>query len=687
MAPLTPLNSNLSIGGQSNSIFPFSALPLELQEFIFSFLPLVPLARNAEVSKEWKILSDSNNLWARFTARMGLSLDPMRNPRADYGHSQTAIDKNYFEIKTFPSWAKMAIPRGELLFIKYPEGIQVFNFRTKSSLSLNQHESLRIPSKMEVFSNLLLETIFEESNLVCNLFSTKTLKPLFSWNQKFNSNYFLDSAMSHTSLVLFSENKLVHAVDKDKTGQPAILMRSQERGNPVEKTFSHPFPVVFFQAEGDQRLISIDTESTLRIWDIYSGKQLKSVSLKLPASFEIEGGKPHISNNNGLFLFERYAINPTPFHLESIVMGPTGKIYLTFRHVELTCVAVFNEDGFPEDLFDGYLAFISPDKQFQLIQSEECVAGDIAPLNCQSVASYGRLWFVNDFDNMAHNELYDLKEGEILEDEVLAFFPLGDNVIYLKEDGVVYERDIYSTEIIRKYVRGEPYQADHNIIHLTETNLETGLISNSTPQRLPDDSYSTYIFSDRRLISANDEKIEIWDLGAETYTSFERLFVFPVTELLVRENMLYEVVQDVSDTKRIIIWNMVQGKVEVISGISDYSVLNNIIVTWDSKGTMSLWNLKGKHLRNVRRPYYSPQAHYFYFFGKDYVSYLGSKGRRLNSLQWGSPFYLEFPKLLQTAQSFVTDSKTEEGTNSEPNPKKRKVRDDDLLNHFEAEGN
>lgn len=680
---LSLANSTLFTANDLQAFSPFSFVPRELHELFFSFLPLVDLARSAQVSRAWRVISDSNHLWERFFSEMGLRPAPKCNPRVDYGRAQIAFYNNYSKIKDFPRSFQFVLRYGELLFLQYPEGIQAFNFRTQETTVVSSHPNpMKLPTKMEIFSDVLLEANFNRSTMVCNLFSANSLQHLFSWKQPYNSIFFSDRQASLTALFHVSENKIAHVVDQNDSGEPAILIRSKKHGNEVVAEFPHPFPIVFFQIEKDKRMVSIDTQSTLRIWDIDSGVQLRESPLQLPVSFTLEGGNPRIVNDNEICLLDRYRLSIEDFTLESIFAAPSGKYYFTFRCVTQTFVAVFNDRGLLEDFFDGQVAFISQDRQFELIRSKECVAGDIAPLNCESMASYGRLWFVADYEDPHTIHLYDLKESDILEDEVVTFFPCGNSVFYLNQDGLIHERDIYSAEITRTYgPENSPYEGNH-FIELRETQLEPVLADGIQPEMSLYDDSPTYIFYNLRLIRADNKTIEIWDLAAQTHTSFYRIFSFQVIELIAKGNLLFEVIKDLNNTKKILVWNLSNGRVEVISEISDYSILSHVIVIWDQKGAMSLWSLKGQHLRAVPEPLHRPFSNYFYIFGNDYVSYMGSEGNNLIKAKPEFSLLLEFPDLLQSEQLLSTDSNKQEELATDPPPSKKRKIEEDASPHF-----
>lgn len=779
---LSPINAFLpAIDIQQNSISPFSNLPQDIQKLVFLFLSLEDLVRSSQVSRTWKILSDSDSRWATFLKRMGLVPQANSSSRADYGCAQTAINNNRYKFQSFPSWCESAIRHGENLFLNYREGIQVFNFRTQKQFILNERAEVfrGCVGRIEIVSDYLMETIFSEPALIFNLYSTRSFKCLFSWKQTLNSEHFFNSRMSVKNLVFHYANKLVHAVDETEDGQPGIYIRNTEKECLIEATFSHPNPVIFFQVHKDQ-IISIDTESKLRVWDILDRKCVRTISLTLPAKIEIENVNLTVVNENGIFVLGRTAaFRAATFKLNEILIGNDGELYLTFSYEDTRSIASFNREGQFKEFFEGEVALISKAGNFRVIRTNliESSIGSLAPLNVSSIDHFGCVWFVTP-DAELLTSSYDLRDGALLDRGILDFFEIGDKVVYLKEDGVIYERDIYSTEITRRYVRGISHQVDRRTIclnesqsppswsgfernlfenginiHVKETQVtvsftdpnreklvlqvnnpiediqlfegnvgilaidrtlyllnETEMVSHpNLVSKIATYSYQLigdagnelhifeglstsrvhiqenedllfYTFNNGRFIGVRDSKLEVWDLAAETYYSIERRLNFPIYELVVKNNKLYEIVEDLEGSNyAIIIWDLLhQNQITILPNIKEYKILDTVIVTWGSFETLCLWNLRGQHLREISTPGHDPLEHYFYFFGNASVSFLGSEGRTLSTLEGGQPFYLEFPDLqLSKEREDLPDS----------NPKKRKERVDDLFNLFESERN
>lgn len=790
---IPPINHQLVVSVQDDAVFHFSDLPLDIQKFIFSFFTLEDLVRSSQISHSWKILSDSDERWATFLKRMGLSFRPnqLTPARVEYGQIQTAFRKEKrYGFKNFPSWFRQAVRHEENLFFESREEIQVFNFRTQSQnvLSTRPQSLVTHRTKIEIVSDYLVEIVFLDSSLLCNLYSARSCLPLFSWSQSIHPERFLKNQISAQSLILLLSNKLFHAVDAAEDGKPAICVRSVEKECPIEKTFSHPAPVVFFQIYENQ-IFSIDAESKLRVWDILSGNCSKTVSLKLPVKFEMQDSNPSIVNEKGIFV-EGYLSNLTEitYHLDRIMIGNDGEIFLSFRSLHLKSLAknsigVFSKEGKFKEFFTGEIAFIDNKNDFRIIREEmnECSMGTLSRLEGKSLAHYGRLWiFAPPSDlstppfDLSVSSIYDLKDGTLLEEGIFECFNVADRVIYLKTDGVIYERDIHSAEVTRCYIRDASKKVDSRTILLQELpsvnsfsgfeseRSENGItiqvkeyevtISFVASQREklvlevknPQEDIQTFAnnvgvlakdgtlylineaeiitherlvskiaayghqlivkagifmhivedlhtiheclqldvchlfaFDKGRFIGVNPEKIEIWDLPAQTYSSMERRFDFLLLEIVVKNDLLYEVVQDLTGSKGMLIWDLItRRQIATLPHLFEYKILDTLIVTWDTYAEMSLWTLKGRHLRDVSEPYQSPKEQYFYFFGKDYISYSGSGGGSLETLTPGQCFYLDYP-VLQPESLPIQPLIEQKDIDPEKNPKRRKLHETD----------
>lgn len=427
-------------------------IPHDVLKIIFSTLSVETLARVAEVSKFWKAVSDSHDVWKIFSLRMGLFPNPQLNPRVDYGRVKAALLLDHVTEVDFPNGCSAVVRFQENVFLNYGGGITVLNLRTKQLTNLGRRDIYR---RVEIVSNFLIE-ILQTTPVRCNIYSAETLKPLFFWDQTFNFETYTDlEGDLGIHLILDDGKNIIHAVDADHNGQPAIYIRNKEiaingESCKIVTILPHPHPIIFFRKKNG-KLITLDTKSQIRVWDLKSEGSSRLISLQFPEGLPADYSRMRLINENGVFILMEDFLDVANMVLRlSDITLNEDDIYLSFEVNENTWVARFDGHGEFKDFFSGKLVFISQDQRYQAIQANArgiFSIGNVHDLDAKYLKIIGSLGFVR-------RDLYDLNNGTLLEKEIVGYSQFGNRVQYLHDDRII-ERDIFSGAITAVFAKSD----------------------------------------------------------------------------------------------------------------------------------------------------------------------------------------------------------------------------------------
>lgn len=134
------------------------------------------------------------------------------------------------------------------------------------------------------------------------------------------------------------------------------------------------------------------------------------------------------------------------------------------------------------------------------------------------------------------------------------------------------------------------------------------------------------------MIKITNWKIDIWNVDTADSFSLDRLFDFPIEQVIVKNQFLLEIFIDPTQSNGMILWDLDQKKaIHLLSHVSKYLISDDFLLTWDKEGTIKIWDLEmGKYVTKIEKPRHFCLDQVYYAIGNALITHSGKMSDHFN---------------------------------------------------------